>query len=176
MIIKEQLIGPLNNQIRNEFANMFSYLAISAYFDDEGLPELSAFFGSQSLDEQLHAMKFVNFMLETGVKPIIPGLPEVRNDFASAEAAVQFALDQEVKTTEQINHLVSIALAEGDHTTNTFLQWFVTEQVEEVDTMSNLLQTVRHAGGNLLRVEDYVIRHMPAVAGGGAAAESTASA
>src|SRR5678815_1105026 len=134
MIIKEKLIGPLNTQIRNEFANMFGYLAISAYFDNEGLPELAAFFGGQSADEQMHAMKFVNFMLETGVKPTIPGLPEIKNDFASAEAAVQFALDQEIKTTEQINNLVSIALAEGDHTTNTFLQWFVTEQVEEVDT------------------------------------------
>jgi bacterioferritin B len=97
----------------------------------------------------------------------------VQNDFKSAKEAVQFALDQEVKTTEQINHLVSLAVAEGDHTTHNFLQWFVTEQVEEVDTMTKLLQTMEHAGDNLLRVEDYVLRHMPPVdlaAAAGAAA------
>lgn len=173
MIIKAKLIDPLNTQIRNEFTNMFGYLAISAYFDDEGLPELSAFFGRQSEDERLHAMKFVTFMLETGVKPIIPGIPAVQNEFKSAQEAVQYALDQEVKTTEQINTLVSIAVGEGDYTTHNFLQWFVTEQVEEVDTMTKLLQTIGHAGGNLLRVEDYVLRHMPPVdpvAAAGAAA------
>jgi ferritin len=173
MIIKPKLVDPINVQIRNEFTNMFGYLAISAYFDDEGLPELAAFFGRQSEDERMHAMKFLNFMLETGAKPIIPGIPAVKNNFTSAEEAVQFALDQEIKTTTQINDLASIAVAEGDHTTHNFLQWFVTEQVEEVDTMTKLLQTIRHAGGNLLRVEDYVLRHMPAIntiAAGGATA------
>jgi bacterioferritin B len=167
MIIKEKLVEPLNAQIRNEFANMFGYLAISAYFEDEGLPELAAFFLRQSEDERLHAMKFFTFLLETGVKPKLSGTPDMQNDFDNAEAAVHFALDQEVKTTEQINHLVSLAVAEGDHITNTFLQWFVTEQVEEVDTMTRLLQTVRHAQGNLLRVEEYVLRNMPALGAGG---------
>jgi ferritin len=174
MIVNQKLVGPINAQVRHEFTNMFQYLAISAYFDDEGLPELAGFFGRQADDERIHAMKFVNFLLETGVKPKIPGTPDVRNDFASAEAAVQFALDQEIKTTAQINDLVSLAVAESDHISNTFLQWFVTEQIEEVDTMTNLLQTVRHADGNLLRVEDYVLRHMPAVGDGGAPASSGA--
>lgn len=169
MIIQEKLVEPLNTQIRNEFANMFGYLAISAYFDDQGLPELAAFFLRQSEDERLHAMKFFNFLLETGVKPKLGGTPDVQNDFDDAEAAVQFALDQEIKTTGQINNLVSLAVAEGDHITNTFLQWFVSEQVEEVDTMTRLLQTVRHAQGNLLRVEDYVLRNMPAIGTSGEA-------
>jgi bacterioferritin B len=166
MIINAKLVEPLNTQIRHEFTNMFGYLAISAYFDDEGLPELAAFYLRQAEDERLHAMKFFNFLLETGVKPKLSGTPTVQNDFDNAEAAVQFALDQEIKTTEQINNLVSLAVAERDHTTNIFLQWFVTEQVEEVDTMTKLLQTVRHAQGNLLRVEDYVLRNMPLVGSG----------
>jgi bacterioferritin B len=166
MIIKEKLVEPLNTQVRHEFANMFGYLAISAYFDDEGLPELAAFFLRQSEDERLHAMKFFNFLLETGVKPTIAGTPDVQNEFVNAEAAIQFALDQEIKTTEQINNLVSLAVTEGDHAANTFLQWFVTEQVEEVDTMTKLLQTIRHAQGNLLRVEDYVLRNMPPIGTG----------
>lgn len=163
MIIKPNLVDAINTQIRNEFTNMFGYLAVSAYFDDAVLPALASFFGSQSADEQMHAMKFVNFLLEVGARPIIPGIPAVRNDFGSIQEAVQFALDQEVKTTNQINDLVSLAVKENDHITNNFLQWFVTEQVEEVDTMNKLLQTIKHAGGNLLWVEDYVRRNMPAI-------------
>lgn len=173
VIIKEALVDPLNQQIRNEFANMFGYLALSVYFEHETLPELAAFFSRQAEDERSHAMKFINFLLAVGLNPVIPGVPEVNNSFASAEAAVQAALNQELKTTDQINRLVSLATAEGDHTTNQFLQWFVTEQVEEVNTMTTLLQTIKHAGGNLLWVEDFVRRHMPPV---GAASEVTAGA
>jgi ferritin len=158
MIIKDQLIDPLNAQIRSEFAASAQYVAIAVYFDDQSLPELAGFFYRQAEEERMHAMKFVHFMLETGVKPTIPGLPEMRNNFTDAADAVQFALDQELKVTDQINNLVSVSVSAGDHTTNNFLQWFVTEQVEEVDTMSTLLQTIRHSNGNLLWVEDFIRR------------------
>ena len=165
MIIKQALIAPLNAQIQSEFGASAQYVAIAVYFDDAALPELANFFYLQAEEERMHAMKFVHFMLETGVKPTIPGLPDLRNDFSDAAAAVQYALDQELKVTDQINNLVTVATAEGDHTTNNFLQWFVTEQVEEVDTMTHLLQTIKHANGNLLWVEDYVRRHAAAAGG-----------
>jgi len=158
MIIKQKLVGPMNAQIQSEFAASAQYIAIAVYFDDQSLPELANFFYQQSEEEREHAMKFVHFMLDAGVKPTIPGLPELQNDFDDAAAAVQYALDQEVKVTDQINNLVSLAIAEGDHTSNNFLQWFVTEQVEEVATMSTLLQTIKHAGNNLLLVEEFVRR------------------
>lgn len=158
MIIKQQLIDPLNAQIQSEFAASAQYVAIAVYFDDLSLPELAGFFYRQAEEERMHAMKFVHFMLETGAKPTIPGVPDLQNEFHDVAEAVQFALDQELKVTDQINNLVSIAVSVGDHTTNNFLQWFVMEQVEEVDTMSTLLQTIRHSNGNLLWVEDYVRR------------------
>jgi ferritin len=159
MIIKEKLIEAMNAQIESEFTASAQYVAVAVYFDEQTLPELAQFFYRQSEEEREHAMKFIHFMLETGAKPIIPATPQLRNEFDSAADAVQYALDQEMKVTEEINHLVSLAVAEGDHTSNNFLQWFVTEQVEEVDTMSALLQTIKHAGDNLLWVEDYVRRN-----------------
>ena len=98
-------------------------------------------------------------MLETGAKPVIPSTPELRNSFEGPAEAIQFALDQENQVTAQINNLVDISVREGDHASNNFLQWFVYEQVEEVDTMTTLLQTVKLAGDNLLLVEDYVRRN-----------------
>jgi ferritin len=115
-------------------------------------------------------MKFVHFLLETGAKPIIPGLPTIRNEFESAADAVQFALDQEMTVTSQINNLVRIAVETNDFTSNSFLQWFVVEQVEEIDSMTTLLQTIKHAAGNMLLVEDYVRRFDPHAGEAGAAA------
>ena len=159
MTIKHQLIEPYNDQIKSEFTASAQYIAIAVYFDEMGLIELATFFQNQSDEERMHALKFVNFMLETGAKPTVPSTPELRNDFESPVDAIQFALDQENQVTAQINNLVDISIREGDHASNNFLQWFVYEQVEEVDTMSTLLQTVKLAGDNLLLVEDYVRRN-----------------
>ena len=169
MIIKPKVAEAMNAQIQSEFAASAQYVAIAVYFDEETLPDLAAFFYAQAEEERMHAMKFVHFILEAGGKPIIPGLPEMRNNFDSASDAVQFALDQEIKVTDQINNLVSIANAENDYASSQFLQWFVTEQVEEVDSMTTLLNTIKHAGGTLLLVEDFVRRTMAAAAGAAAA-------
>ena len=169
MIIKPRVVEAMNAQIQSEFTASAQYVAIAVYFDEQTLPDLAAFFYRQAEEERMHAMKFVHFMLEAGARPIIPGLPEIRNEFSSASDAVQFALDQEVKVTNQINNLVSIAEAENDYASAQFLQWFVTEQVEEVDSMTTLLNTIKHAGGALLLVEDFVRRTM--AAGGGEADE-----
>lgn len=172
MIVKPKVVEAMNAQIVSEFTASAQYVAIAVHFDEMALPELAAFFYRQADEEREHAMKFVRFMLEAGAKPIIPSTPEVINTFDGAAGPVQLALDQEMKVTDEINNLVSLAIAEQDHITNQFLQWFVTEQVEEVDTMTNLLQTIRHAGDNLLLVEDYVRRNpQHADEGGGAAAE-----
>ena len=160
MIIKEKIVEAMNTQIVSEFTASAQYIAIAVYFDEEGLPELAGFFYRQSEEERDHAMKFVRFLLEVGAKPIIPAIANLRNEFSSAADAVGFALEQEKRVTHQIAHLVSIAQGEGDHTCANFLQWFVTEQVEEVSSMTALLQTIQHAGGALLLVEDYVRRRM----------------
>ena len=159
MMLVQRVVDALNEQLISEFAASAQYLAAAVYFEELVLPELAAFFFRQAEEERTHALKIVRFLLETGCKPLIPATPEVRNEFDSAEDAVQMALDQEMKVTDEINNIMRIAGEETDYTTQSFLQWFVKEQVEEVDTMSNLLQTIRHAAGNLLWVEDYVRRH-----------------
>jgi ferritin len=167
MIIHQRSADAMNEQIQSEFFASAQYVAIAVYFDEEGLPDLAQHFYMQSDEERMHAMKFVHFLLETGSKPIVPGLPEIRNEFGSAADAVQYALDQEMRVTNQINNLVKIAVEENDFTSNNFLQWYVNEQVEEVDSMTTLLQTIKHAGGNMLLVEDFVRRFNPNAGEGG---------
>ena len=158
MIIHKDVVELMNAQLVSEFSASQQYVAIAVYFDMEGLPQLASFFYRQAEEERMHAMKFVQFMLDAGAHPIIPPLGEFRNSFDSAEDAVSSALKQEYKVTEEINTLMKCATINHDYTSAQFLQWFVDEQVEEVSSIGELLQTVKHAGGMLLFVEDYVRR------------------
>ncbi|MCP4428694.1 MAG: ferritin [Chloroflexi bacterium] len=162
MIVKPKVVDAMNAQIQSEFGASAQYIAIAIYFDEEGLPDLAQFFYEQSLEEREHAMKFIHYLLETGAKPLIPGLPNMVNEFESAAAAVEFALGQEQKVTQQIHNILHIATEENDYASINFLQWFVDEQVEEEDSMGTLLQTIKHAGSSLLLVEDFVRRMLAA--------------
>ena len=151
----------LCTQMGREFAAHFQYLAMSAWLEDEGLPELSGFFARQAEEEHGHAMKIFRYVLDTGGPVTIPGQDAPVGAFESVEALVAAALAQEEQVTRWIDELVHLARDHRDPATEAFLQWYVTEQVEEVATMTELLQVVRRAGENLLFVEDYVVRRHP---------------
>lgn len=123
MTMKQEMTGPFNAQIQSEFSASQQYIAIAVYFDEMGLLELAQFFYRQSEEERMHAMKFVDFMLETEARPIIPSVPDLKNEFDSPAAAVQFALDQERKVTAQIDNLVTLATKSGDHARSLSLVW-----------------------------------------------------
>jgi ferritin len=158
MLISDKMVAAINKQIGNEFGAFLQYVAIAAYFGNESLPELSRHFNQQAMEEREHAMKFVNFVLDAGGLPEIPGIPAPQSRFSSAEEAVKLSLTWEETVTKQINGLLDQAGKENDHTSHTFLQWFVNEQLEEVSSMDMLLKIVRRAGTNLLFVEDYLAR------------------
>lgn len=158
-MITQEMASALNVHMGRELGAHVQYLAISAHFAAEGLPELAAFFAGQAGEEHTHAMRFYQYLVDVGAVVDIPQIPGARGAFDSAEAAVAAALEWEREVTRQINELVDLARSRSDHATEAFLQWFVTEQVEEVATMGELLQVVRRAGEpQLLLVEDYVAR------------------
>jgi ferritin len=154
------MVDALNKQVIEEFTASLQYIAIALHFDRETLPELSKFFHAQATEEHGHAMKLLQYINDAGGTALVPATRDAKNHFESAEEAVQLALNQELKVTEQINHLVDQAAGEQDHLTRPFLQWFVTEQLEEVSSMTDLLNVVKRAGeANLLLVEDYLARN-----------------
>lgn len=160
MALESAVQAALNAQMGREFEAHMQYLAISSWFDGEGLPELTRFFGTQAAEEHAHAMKFLAFIQDAGGAVTIPALAAPRGDFESAEDAVRAALESEEDVSARINALVDISREHSDHASEVFLQWFVTEQVEEVATMTELLQIVRRAGeAGLLLVEDYIARN-----------------
>jgi ferritin len=158
MLISDKMNQAMNDQIGSELGASNQYLQLASYFAREDLPELAAFFYRQSDEERAHAMKFVHYILDTGGKVMVPALEAAPRDADSAEKAVQMALDWEVTVTEQISALQALATEEGDFAAQGFLDWFSTEQIEEVSTMDELLHTIQRAGDQLLLVEDFVSR------------------
>ena len=165
MLIGKKVNQTLNEQIGYEFFASLQYVAIAAYFEDDGLTELADLFHQQSSEERDHAMRFVKYVIDAGGKLVIPVIPAPRPDFKDACDAIGLSLESEQRVTNQINELVNLAISEGDHITQNMLTWFVAEQLEEVSSMETLLRVAERAGDNLLYVEEYVARHKAALLG-----------
>ncbi len=160
MMISKNLSRALNEQIGYEFFTSMQYTAIACYFGAEALPELAKHFSLQADEERFHALKLVNYVVDSGGKMVIPEIPSPESAFNTAEEACKLALDSEISVTKKINGLVDLAIEEKDHLAQNFLQWFVNEQLEEVSTAETLLRIVQRAGeSGLLFVEDYLARN-----------------
>ena len=159
MLISKKINDAINQQIGNEFGASLQYVAIAVSFDQQALPRLAEHFYKQAAEEREHAMKFVKFLVDADGEVKIPAVAAPKAKFSSAEEAVKLSLDWELEVTDQIHKLVALAKKENNYTTDTFLQWFVAEQLEEVSSMDNLLKVIRMAGQDgLLRVEEWIAR------------------
>ncbi len=163
-----KLIAALNQQVGNEMHASLQYVSIASHFDRESLPRLAQFFHSQADEERAHAMKFVHFVSDLGGVLRIPAISSPRAEFGGAAEAVALSLQWEHTVTGQIYDLVDIAQADRNYIAIRFLDWFVSEQLEEMNTMETLLSLVERAGeDNLLLVEEYLGDNALAALGGG---------
>jgi len=157
MLVSPALNEKINEQVGHELAASIQYTAIAAHFDAESLPFLAQHFYLQAKEEHAHAMKFIKFLIDAGGRVDIPTIEKPQGKFAFAEDAVKLSLEQEINVTNQINALMDLVLKENNHIAATFLQWFLTEQLEEVSSMDRLYKIMQRAGeGSLLMVEQYL--------------------
>jgi ferritin len=158
MLISRELATAFNEQIGHEFGAGLQYVSIASYFNQRHLTLLAGLFFRQADEEQMHARKFVQYVLDTKGELRIPAIPAPAPTFPSAEAAVQAALGWEEEVTRQITGLMDLAVKQNDYLAQSFLQWFIDEQLEEVVKMDRLLGVVRQSGEkNLLMVEAYLV-------------------
>ncbi len=144
----KKLINKLNEQIKHEFFSAHYYLAMAAFCTEKSLDGFANFFIAQAEEERFHAMKFFDFLTEIGETPVITGFDDPKRDFSSLEEVFQLSLEHEKLVTSLINDILEIAQEEKHHPTVSFLQWFVDEQVEEEDTMSQILDKIKMVGEN----------------------------
>ena len=163
MLTPKPVVDKLNEQIANEFHAAHNYLAMACAFDGMGLKVLAQWFFRQGEEEREHGKKILHYLLEVGAEVTLRETPKPVGDRSTPIAIVQSALDQELAVTNQIHDLVALAEQHKDYATRSFLAWFVDEQVEEVATMTELLQMLKLAGEHhLLQVEARIAKIMEA--------------
>ncbi len=158
MLISQELAKAFNQQIGHEFGASMQYLAIASYFYQRHLTLLAKLFEDQADEEKQHAMKFIKYIQDTKAALHIPAIPAPKASFGSAEDAAQAALTWEQDVTKQITGLMQTAVESEDYLAQSFLQWFIDEQLEEVVKMDRLLGVIKQSGEkNLLMVEAYLV-------------------
>jgi bacterioferritin B len=158
LLISPALANAFNEQIGNEFGASMQYVSIAAHFSQRQLTLLSKLFMQQAEEERQHAQKFIQYLLDTKGGLNIPPIPAPKASFGSSEEAVAAALNWEHEVTKQITRLMDIAMKENDYIAQSFLQWFIDEQLEEVVKMDRLLGVIKQSGEkNLLMVEAYLV-------------------
>ena len=158
MLISRDLAKAFNAQIGHEFGASLQYVSIAAHFQQRQLTLLAKLFFAQADEERQHALKFVKYMLDAKGDLVMPAIPAPTPSFTSAEDAVGAALKWEEEVTRQVTGLMDLAVKESDYLAQSFLQWFVDEQLEEVVKMDRLLTIIKQSGEkNLLMVEAYLV-------------------
>lgn len=159
MRISQKLADMMNAQIGNEMGAAMQYTQIAAYFDERSLPKFAEFFYAQATEEQEHAMKFLHYLLDVGAEVKIPAIAAPVYEIADTAASFQMSLAWENEVTAQIVAMMDVAVDERDYAAQGMLQWFIAEQVEEVDSMETLLEVVKRVGEkNLFMIESYLER------------------
>jgi ferritin len=148
----------LNRQIANEFSAHQQYVAAAAYYETQTLPQLAGFFYRQAVEERNHAMMMVQYLLDTDQEVVIPGVEAPETKFSDIVGPVSMALEQEKRVTDEINDLFKLAREDSDYQGEQFMGWFVREQIEEVRTMTDLLNVVERARDDPLHGEEYLAR------------------
>ena len=156
MLISEKINNAFNKQIGHELGNSIQYLAIATHFERESLFGLAKIYYAQADEEREHAMKFVKFLLDAGGRVVIPAISAPRASSSQCWRPRNLALDAEMVTTRQIYDLVELATDEKNYIALNFLQWFVSEQLEEVSSAEARLTVIRRAGPSVLMVEAYL--------------------
>ncbi|MCC6411249.1 MAG: ferritin [Saprospiraceae bacterium] len=131
-MLKQEMADALNKQVALEAESSQAYLAMASWADTlPGLSGVSNFFFRQSEEERMHMLKLMKFINERGGYAQVPALPQPQLTFTSLKSAFELFLKHELMVSESINDLVEASLRLKDYATHNFLQWYVTEQMEE---------------------------------------------
>ena len=144
-MINETIQNHLLEQLRVEWQSEFAYLGMMAWCYNNDWDGFGAWFLRQSVEEREHGMKILRFISETGGKMLIPAIDAPTITFSSIQECYEQALHHEEMVTHKVHDLMDAAIKSNDHSTQTFLQWFIQEQVEEEATARHILAKVRRA-------------------------------
>ncbi len=147
-MLKKAMQKALNEQINAELYSSYLYLAMSAWCHTKDMPGMASWFKVQAQEELIHAGKFFDYINDRDGQVTLGAIDAASGEWRSPKEVFQATVEHEEKVTARILKLVELATKEGDHTTWTFLQWFVNEQIEEEASARQLLGQLRLIGDN----------------------------
>lgn len=162
-MLSKKLVDALNDQIQYEYYSAFIYKAMHAYFEDEDLPGMANWMDIQFQEEMSHAEKMFHFVCETGGRVMMQAMETPQNEYNSPLEAFENALKHEQIVTSRINDLMELAQQEKNHAAQIFLQWFITEQVEEEANANHIiakLKRVKEDGRGLMMVDQELAKRV----------------
>ena len=147
------MLGPkiqdaFNKQVNAEYYSSYLYYSMAAYFESHNLRGMAHWMRMQAQEEHTHVMKFFDFILERGGRVLLTAVEAPKTEWRSPLDVFEETCKHEAKITGMINNLVDLSLGEKDHAANAFLQWFVSEQVEEEATVQQVADKLKLAGDN----------------------------
>lgn len=170
-MISKRLEQAINEQIKIEEQSSRIYLAMASWCEVKGLPGAAKFLYQHSDEERQHQLKFVHFLNTRGGHAMLQAVEQPSANYNSIDELFDHVLKHEQFVSRKINDLVDICLEEKDHTTNNFLQWFVTEQIEEESLVQDVVDKIKLVGES--RVGNF---HIDQYLSGLAAAEAATEA
>lgn len=144
--MEPELEAAFNEQLGAELYSSHLYLSMSAYGESIGMPGAAHWFRVQAEEERGHALRFFRHIVDRGGRVLLGEIPAPPTSFSSLREAFEQALEQERQVSAAIDRLVGMATERGDHAAQVFLQWFVTEQVEEEKQVGELVAAFRAIG------------------------------
>jgi len=147
-MLNEKVEAALNDQIKKEAESSQFYLAMASWAETEGLNGTASFLYEHSDEERFHMLKLVKFVNERGGHAIIPALSQPPINFDNIQNIFQNLLNHEVAVTQSINEVVHICLQEKDYTTHNFMQWYVSEQIEEEGLARTIMDKLNMIGND----------------------------
>ncbi len=145
-MISAKIEKALNQQVLLEAESSQVYLAMASWSEVAGLSGIATFLFKHSDEERLHMLKLVKFINERGGHAVIPALNQPAQKYKSIRELFQEVLTHEVFVSTEINKLVDICLKEKDYTTHNFLQWYVSEQIEEEALARRIMDKLKLIG------------------------------
>ncbi|WP_340076057.1 ferritin [Leptobacterium sp. I13] len=147
-MISEKIENALNNQVKIEATSSMQYLAMASWSEVNGFNGVASFFYKQSEEERMHMVKLMAFINERGGKAIVPSINDIISEFDSLENLFNTFLESEEHVTQHVNEIVHMCLEIKDYNVHNFMQWYVSEQLEEEASARTLIDKLKIIGND----------------------------
>ncbi|HBT50807.1 MAG TPA: ferritin [Petrotoga sp.] len=148
MKLEDKMLNALNEQINKEIFSAYLYYSMAAYFDSINLEGFANWMKAQAKEELTHAHKLYDYIYDKDGVVELGSIEKPKKGWGSPLEAFNDAYEHELSVTQSIDKLVDLAIELNDHATQSFLQWFVNEQIEEEANTKKIVDTLKMIGEN----------------------------